>query len=171
MPRKIRLGIVGVGACSVIGGIHRIAARLDGDFELVAGALSSDAARARGSGLTLGLDPTRNYANYVEMAAAESSRADGVEVVAIVTPNHMHAGPAKAFLRAGIHVICDKPLTATLDGAEEVASAVRSSARIFVLTHNYTGYPMVRQARRMIADGTIGSFRMVGGEEMPGWGG
>jgi predicted dehydrogenase len=169
MPRKIRLGMVGGGAGSFIGGIHRIAARLDGDFELVAGALSSDAARARGSGLTLGLDPTRNYANYVEMAAAESSRADGVEVVAIVTPNHMHAGPAKAFLRAGIHVICDKPLTATLDEAEEVASAVRSSARIFVLTHNYTGYPMVRQARRMIAEGTIGSLRMVAVEYIQGW--
>jgi predicted dehydrogenase len=169
MARKIRLGMVGGGAGSFIGGIHRIAARLDGDFELVAGALSSDAARARGSGLTLGLDPTRNYANYLEMAAAESARADGVEVVAIVTPNHMHAGPAKAFLRAGIHVICDKPLTATLDEAEEVASAVRSSARIFVLTHNYTGYPMVRQARRMIADGTIGSLRMVAVEYIQGW--
>jgi predicted dehydrogenase len=169
MPRKIRLGMVGGGAGSFIGGIHRIAARLDGDFELVAGALSSEAARARSSGLTLGLDPTRIYANYLEMAAAESSRADGVEVVAIVTPNHMHARPAKAFLRAGIHVICDKPLTATLDEAEEVASAVRSSARIFVLTHNYTGYPMVRQARRMIADGTIGSLRMVAVEYIQGW--
>ena len=169
MPRKIRLGMVGGGAGSFIGGIHRIAARLDGDFELLAGALSSDAARARSSGLTLGLDPTRNYATYLEMAAAESSRADGVEVVAIVTPNHMHAGPAKAFLRAGIHVICDKPLTATLDEAEELASAVRSSARIFVLTHNYTGYPMVRQARRMIADGAIGSLRMVAVEYIQGW--
>ena len=109
MPRKIRLGMVGGGAGSFIGGIHRIAARLDGDFELVAGALSSDAARARGSGLTLGLDPTRNYVNYLEMAAAESSRADGVEVVAIVTPNHMHAGPAKAFLRAGIAVPWSRP--------------------------------------------------------------
>lgn len=165
----IRLGMVGGGEGSFIGGVHRIAARLDGEFQLVAGALSADLDKARRSGAALGLAPERTYDDYVAMAAAEGARADGVQAVAIVTPNHMHAGPARAFLAAGIHVICDKPLTATLDEAEALATAVRASDRVFVLTHNYTAYPMVRQARQMIGEGALGRVRMVAAEYIQGW--
>ena len=133
--------------------VHRIAARLDGEYELVAGALSSDPARAKASAAELGLDPERSYGSFEEMAKAEAKRPDGIEAVAIVTPNHMHFGPAKAFLEAGIHVICDKPLTSTLADAKKLAALVEKSGKVFVLTHNYTGYPMVRQAREMVAEG------------------
>src|SRR5690606_6398956 len=115
--RKIRLGRVGGGAGAFIGYVHRIASRLDGDYQRLAGALSSSAARARESGKNLGLAPDRIYTSYEEMAAKESQRPDGIEAVSIVTPNHMHYGPAKTFLEAGVHVICDKPLTSTLEDA------------------------------------------------------
>jgi predicted dehydrogenase len=165
----IRLGMVGGGEGSFIGGVHRIAARLDGEFQLVAGALSADPDKARRSGAALGLDPGRSYASYAEMARAEAARPDGIEAVSIVTPNHMHAGPARAFLEAGTHVICDKPLTATLDEAEALAAEVRASRPLFVLTHNYTAYPMVRQARAMVAEGAIGRVRVVAVEYIQGW--
>ena len=166
---RIRLGMVGGGQGAFIGAVHRIAARLDGQYELVAGALSSDAARARASGLELGLDPERCYGSYEDMAEHEGGRPDGIEAVAIVTPNHVHYPAARAFLEHGIHVICDKPLTATLDDARQLAEAVARSGKVFVLTHNYTGYPMIRQAREMVARGELGDIRVVQVEYAQDW--
>src|SRR5262245_39098256 len=167
--RRVRLGMVGGGEGAFIGAVHRIAARLDDHYTLVAGALSSEADRAKRSGAALGLDPARSYGGFEEMAAVESKRPDGIEAVAIVTPNHMHAPVAKAFLQAGIHVICDKPLTATLDEAKALAELTRKSGRVFAVTYNYTGYPMVRQARAMVADGTLGAIRVVQVEYPQDW--
>jgi predicted dehydrogenase len=167
--RRIRLGMVGGGEGAFIGATHRIAARLDDHFELVAGALSSDPARAKRSGAALGLDPARSYGSFAEMAAAEAKRADGAEAVAIVTPNHMHYPPAKAFLEAGIHVICDKPLTATLEEAKALADLARRSGRIFAVTYNYSGYPLARQARAMVAAGELGDIRVVQVEYPQDW--
>ncbi|PWV98133.1 putative dehydrogenase [Hoeflea marina] len=165
----IRYGMVGGGQGAFIGGVHRIAARLDGEFLLVAGALSSDPSRARASAAELGLDPERSYASFEEMARAEAARPDGIEAVSIVTPNHMHYPAAKAFLEAGIHVICDKPLTSTLKDARDLAALARSSGRLFVLTHNYTGYPMIRQAREMVRSGLLGDLRLVQAEYAQDW--
>ncbi|MFC3725208.1 Gfo/Idh/MocA family protein [Neoaquamicrobium sediminum] len=161
--------MVGGGQGAFIGGVHRIAARLDGEFQLVAGALSSDPERAIASGRELGLDAERCYASFAEMAKAEAARADGIEAVAIVTPNHVHYPAAKAFLDAGIHVICDKPLTSNLADAKKLAAAAAKSERLFVLTHNYTGYPMVRQAREMVAKGMLGDLRVVHAEYPQDW--
>lgn len=161
--------MVGGGQGAFIGAVHRIAARLDGHYELVAGALSSDPGRAAASAAELGLDPSRSYASFEEMATAEAARDDGIEVVSIVTPNHVHYPAAKAFLEAGIHVICDKPLTSTLDDAERLAELAEKSGKLFVLTHNYTGYPMIRQARTMIADDTLGDIRVVQVEYAQDW--
>ncbi|WP_421929388.1 Gfo/Idh/MocA family protein [Neoaquamicrobium sediminum] len=161
--------MVGGGQGAFIGGVHRIAARLDGEFQLVAGALSSDPERAIASGRELGLDAERCYASFAEMAKAEAARADGIEAVAIVTPNHVHYPAAKAFLDAGIHVICDKPLTSNLADAKKLAAAAAKSGRLFVLTHNYTGYPMVRQAREMVAKGLLGDLRVVHAEYPQDW--
>jgi predicted dehydrogenase len=165
----IRLGMVGGGQGAFIGGVHRIAARLDGAFVLVAGALSSDPERAKASAAELGLDPERSYGSFAEMAAAEAARPDGIEAVAIVTPNHMHFPAAKAFLDAGIHVICDKPLTSSLGDAKALAAAVEASGRLFILTHNYTGYPMVRHAREMVQLGALGDIRVVQAEYPQDW--
>jgi predicted dehydrogenase len=165
----IRLGMVGGGQGAFIGAVHRIAARLDGEFLLVAGALSSDPERAKASARELGLDPERSYGSFAEMAKAEARRADGIEAVAIVTPNHMHFAPAKAFLEAGIHVICDKPLTATLADARKLAALADKSDALFILTHNYTGYPMVRQAREMVLSGKLGDIRVVQAEYPQDW--
>jgi predicted dehydrogenase len=168
-PRRLRLGMVGGGRGAFIGGVHRIAARIDDRFELVAGALSSDPERARASGADLLLDPGRTYASYEEMVRQEAARPDGIDAVAIVTPNHMHHGPAKAFLEAGFHVICDKPLTTTVEDAEDLARAAERSGKVFVLTHNYTGYPMVRQARDMVVSGELGRIRLVQAEYPQDW--
>ncbi|WP_220443976.1 Gfo/Idh/MocA family protein [Pararhodobacter zhoushanensis] len=165
----IRLGMVGGGKDAFIGAVHRIAARIDGEYALVAGALSSTPEKARESGLALGLAAERSYGSYQEMAEAEAARADGIQAVSIVTPNHMHAGPAIEFLKRGIHVICDKPLTATMAQAEELAEAVRASKALFILTHNYTGYPMVRQAQAMVASGALGKIRVVQVEYPQDW--
>jgi predicted dehydrogenase len=165
----IRLGMVGGGQGAFIGAVHRIAARLDGEFQLVAGALSADAERAKASAAELGLAPERSYASFAEMAKAEARRSDGIEAVAIVTPNHMHYPAAKAFLEAGIHVICDKPLTSTLADARKLAALAEKSGRLFVLTHNYTGYPMVRQAREMVQKGQLGDIRVVQAEYPQDW--
>jgi predicted dehydrogenase len=165
----IRLGMVGGGQGAFIGAVHRIAARLDGEFQLVAGALSSDPERAKASAAELGLDPERSYGSFQEMAKAETKRSDGIEAVAIVTPNHMHFAPAKAFLEAGIHVICDKPLTSTLADAKKLAQVVEKTGKVFVLTHNYTGYPMVRQAREMVQKGQLGKIRVVQAEYPQDW--
>jgi predicted dehydrogenase len=165
----IRLGMVGGGQGAFIGGVHRIAARLDGHFQLVAGALSSDPDRAKASGVELGLAPDRSYGSFEDMAKAEAKRPDGIEAVAIVTPNHVHFPAAKAFLKAGIHVICDKPLTSTLVDAKKLAAAVADSGKLFILTHNYTGYPMIRQAREMVAKGELGTIRVVQAEYPQDW--
>jgi predicted dehydrogenase len=165
----IRLGMVGGGQGAFIGGVHRIAARMDGHYELVAGALSANPEKALASAAELGLDPDRSYGSYEEMAKAEAKRPDGIEAVSIVTPNHMHFPVAKAFLKAGIHVICDKPLTSTLGDAKKLAGLVADSGKLFILTHNYTGYPMVRQARDMVAKGELGRIQLVQSEYAQDW--
>jgi predicted dehydrogenase len=167
--RSLRLGMVGGGDGAFIGAVHRIAARLDDCYEVVAGALSSDAERAAASGAAIRLDPARCYSDYREMARAEAARTDGIDVVAIVTPNHMHAPVAKAFLDAGIHVICDKPLGISLAEGEELAALAHARNRVFALTHTYTGYPMVRHARELVASGTIGEVRLVHVEYAQDW--
>ncbi len=167
--RPINYGMVGGGRGGFIGHVHRMAAGLDGHFRLVAGALSSDPERAHASAADLGIAPDRSYADFNEMALRESRREDGIEAVVIVTPNHVHAAPIKAFIEAGIHVICDKPLCTSLSEAEELHRTVTESARVFVLTHNYTGYPLVRQARQMIKEGRIGKLRLVHVEYPQGW--
>jgi predicted dehydrogenase len=167
--RRIRLGMVGGGQGAFIGAVHRIAARMDDQYELVAGALSSDPARAKASAQDLGIAEDRAYTSFEEMAKAEAARPDGIEAVSIVTPNHVHAPAAKAFLNAGIHVICDKPMTLTVDESKELVELVKSSGKIFMLTHNYTGYPMVRQARAMIANGDLGEIRLVQAEYPQDW--
>ncbi|MEC5324044.1 Gfo/Idh/MocA family protein [Aurantimonas sp. A3-2-R12] len=169
VARPIRLGMVGGGQGAFIGAVHRIAARLDGEFQLVAGAFSSNAERSATSGAEIGIDPARAYATFQAMAEAEARREDGIEAVAIVTPNHLHFSPAKAFLEAGIHVICEKPLTAKLKDAVELQRIAAASGRVFVLTHNYTGYPMIRQARDMVAAGDLGTLRVVQAEYAQDW--
>ncbi len=166
---RIRLGMVGGGQGAFIGAVHRIAARMDDNYELVAGALSSDPKRAKASGRELGLADDRNYGSYEEMARAEAKRPDGIEAVSIVTPNNSHYPIAKAFLTAGIHVICDKPMTTTLADAKKLAALVAKSGKIFALTHNYSGYPMVRQARDMVAKGELGDIRVVQVEYPQDW--
>jgi len=166
---RIRLGMVGGGSGAFIGGVHRMAARLDNRFELLAGALASTAEKALASGRELGLAEDRIYGSYEDMAAAEAQRGDGIEAVSIVTPNHVHFAAAKAFLERGIHVICDKPLTATLDEARQLKRLADASNALFILTHNYTGYPMVRQAREMIQNGALGALRLVYVEYMQDW--
>jgi predicted dehydrogenase len=167
--RRLRLGMVGGGPGAFIGAVHRIAARMDDHFELVAAALSSDPARSRAAAIDLHIAPERAYGSFAEMAAAEAKRPDRIDAVSIVTPNHVHFGPAKAFLEAGIHVICDKPLTTTVADALALAEIVRRSGLIFGLTHNYTGYPLVRQAREMIAAGELGRLRVVQVEYAQDW--
>ncbi|MDP6874155.1 MAG: Gfo/Idh/MocA family oxidoreductase [Alphaproteobacteria bacterium] len=169
LGRRLRLGMVGGGRDAFIGGVHRIAARIDDRYELVAGALSSSPEKAKASGADLLLAEDRAYGSYEEMAAAEAERDDGIDAVAIVTPNHAHFGPAKAFLDAGIHVICDKPLTTTLEDAEALQAAVASSGLVFGLTHNYTGYPLVRHAREMVAAGELGRIRVIQAEYPQDW--
>jgi predicted dehydrogenase len=166
---RVRLGMVGGGQGAFIGAIHRMAARIDDQYELVAGALSSSVEKAKASAADLGLPADRSYGSFEEMAKAEAARPDGIEAVAIVTPNHMHAPAAKAFLEAGIHVICDKPITTTVKEAEELAALVKKSGKLFVLTHNYTGYPMIRQAREMVANGDLGEIRVVQAEYPQDW--
>ena len=166
---RIRLGMVGGGNDAFIGAVHRIASRIDDRYELVAGALSSTPEKAKASGAALGLDPARCYGTFEEMANREAARTDGVQAVSIVTPNHVHFPAASAFLQRGIHVICDKPLTSTLADAEALADAVARSSALFFLTHNYTGYPMVRQARQMVADGLVGTVRVVQVEYPQDW--
>jgi predicted dehydrogenase len=167
--RRIRLGMVGGGEGAFIGAIHRIASRIDDQYELVAGALSSTPEKARRSGEALGLAADRIYDDYESMAKAEAKRPDGIEAVAIVTPNNVHAGPAYAFLEAGVHVICDKPLTVSLAEAKRMQAAVAKSGRIFALTHSYTGYPLVRRMREMVQGGELGAIRLVQVEYPQDW--
>lgn len=164
---RIRLGMVGGGNDAFIGAVHRIAARIDDKYELIAGALSSTPEKSLASGEALGLK--RVYEDFKKMAAREARRKDGIEAVAIVTPNHVHFQAAREFLKRGIHVICDKPLTSTLQDAKKMVKAVEDSDALFILTHNYTGYPMVRQAREMVASGAIGKVRVVQVEYPQDW--
>ncbi|MCL4123476.1 UNVERIFIED_CONTAM: hypothetical protein GTU68_027479 [Idotea baltica] len=159
--------MVGGGNDAFIGGVHRIASRIDDRFELVAGALSSTPEKSRASGEALNLP--RVYDDFKQMAIREARLKDGIEAVSIVTPNHVHYAAAREFLKRGIHVICDKPLTSTLADAKKLVKAAESSDALFILTHNYTGYPMIRQARAMIAAGDIGSIRVVQAEYPQDW--
>jgi predicted dehydrogenase len=167
--RRLRLGMVGGGQGAFIGGVHRIAARLDDRYQLVAGALSSDPERARASAAELHIAPERAYADFEEMAAREAARPDGIDVVAIVTPNHQHAAPIRAFASRGIHVICDKPLAHRTEDAEALAAMLARTGIVFGLTHNYTGYPLIRQAREMVASGELGPLRVVQVEYPQDW--
>ena len=169
LGRRLRLGMVGGGPGGFIGAVHRIAARLDDRFELVAAALSSNPERGRAAALDLYIAPDRAYGSFAEMAAAEASRKDRIDVVSIVTPNHLHYPAAKAFLEAGIHVICDKPLTTTLEDALDLEQTVRRTGLLFAVTHNYTGHPLVRQAREMVASGELGPIRVVQVEYAQDW--
>jgi predicted dehydrogenase len=166
---RVRLGMVGGGEGAFIGAVHRLAARMDDHYDFVAGALSATPDKAKKSGRALGLDKDRIYSDFEAMAKAEAKRPDGIEAVAIVTPNHMHAPVAGAFLKAGIHVICDKPLTASLKEAENLAKLAAKSGRIFAVTYNYTGYPMIRHARQMVAEGALGDLRVVQVEYPQDW--
>jgi predicted dehydrogenase len=166
---RIRLGMVGGGQGAFIGAVHRIAARMDDRYSLVAGALSSDPERALTSAAELGLHPKRAYTDFNAMASRERRLADGIEAVAIVTPNHLHFPVAKAFIRAGIHVICDKPLVHKSSEARQLQALVDKHKVIFAVTYNYTGYPMVRQARELIAAGELGEIRVVQVEYPQDW--
>ncbi|MDR6407517.1 Gfo/Idh/MocA family protein [Paraburkholderia terricola] len=165
--RRLRLGMVGGGQGAFIGAVHRIAARLDDRFELVAGALSSDPRRAQASAAEAGI--ARSYADWNEMARAEAARDDGIDAVAIVTPNHLHAPVATAFLEAGIHVVCDKPLAISLAEGEALARLAREKKKLFALTHTYSGYPLVRHARELIERGELGELRVVQVEYAQDW--
>jgi predicted dehydrogenase len=161
--------MVGGGEGAFIGGVHRMAARLDGHWDLVAGAFQSDPARSHAFGEALGLAAERCYGDYTTMARAEAARADRIDAVSIVTPNHMHAPVARAFLAAGIPVICDKPLAISSEEADALAADVRKSGLPFVLTHNYSAYPMVRQARAMVKAGELGTLRVIQAEYAQDW--
>ena len=167
--RRLRLGMVGGGQGAFIGAVHRIAARLDDHYELVAGAFSSDPERARASAEALRVAPERAYASFAAMAEAEAAREGGADVVSVVTPNHLHHAACRAFLDRGIPVICDKPMTTSLVDARDLREAVRASGLPFAFTHNYTGYPMVRQAREMVRAGELGTVRVVQVEYPQEW--
>lgn len=167
MSDRIRLGMVGGGKDAFIGAVHRIASRIDDHFELVAGALSSTPEKSRASGEALSIP--RVYDDFKAMAIREARLKNGIEAVSIVTPNHLHYAVAREFLKRGIHVICDKPLTSNLPDAKKLVKAAEASGAIFVLTHNYTGYPMVRQARQMVTNGDIGKVRVVQVEYPQDW--
>jgi predicted dehydrogenase len=169
--RKLRMGMVGGGPGAFIGAVHRLAAALDGQAELVAGVFSRDWDSTRLTGEQLYLDPARVYRSYQDMAAAEAKLPPGtrIDFVTIVTQNNAHFAPARAFLDAGFHVVCEKPLTLTLQEAEELARIVEQSALVFALTHNYTGYPLVRHARHLFTSGEMGVVRKVLVEYLQDW--
>src|SRR6187401_2289188 len=171
MKRKIRMGMIGGGQGAFIGAVHRMAAALDGQVELVCGAFSSDAERSRQSGADLYLPGDRCYGNYTDMIRQEAALPEGqrMDFVSIVTPNHMHFGPAMMALDHGFHVVCDKPMCLTLDEAKLLKKKVESTNLLFALTHNYTGYPMIKQARQMIAHGDLGKVRRIVVEYPQGW--
>ena len=167
LGRKLRLGMVGGGEGAFIGAVHRTAARLDDCWELVAGALSSTPDKARSYAAELMIP--RAYGSFEEMAEAERKHPERIDAVAIVTPNHMHYPVAKVFLDAGIHVMCDKPLTTTVDDAVKLTRQVEESGLVFGLTHTYSGYPMVRQMREMVLGRALGPVRMIQVEYAQGW--
>jgi predicted dehydrogenase len=163
--------MVGGGPGAFIGAVHRNAAALDGEIDLVAGSFSADPEKSRRQGAELHLDPDRVYDTFEEMAAreAELPENDRVDFVSIVAPNHVHYPAARAFIEAGFHVVCDKPLTTTLEEAEDLLRLVRARDVVFAVTHNYTGYPMVKQAREMVRAGEIGRVRKIVAEYPQGW--
>jgi predicted dehydrogenase len=171
LNRKLRMGMVGGGRGAFIGSVHRMAARLDGEIELVAGCFSSDPAKSRASGADLFLDPARVYASYEEMARHEAALPTDqrIDFVAIVTRNNTHFAVAKTFLQAGFHVLCDKPLCFTLKEAKQLRAIVKKSGRVFALTHNYTGYPMVKEARDWVRSGKLGRILKVVAEYPQGY--
>jgi predicted dehydrogenase len=165
------MGMIGGGPGAFIGAVHRIALQMDGAFELVAGCFSSSPDRSAETGRQLELDPARVYGSYQEMATKERAlpAERRIQAVSIVTPNHEHHGPAKVFLESGVHVICDKPLTTDSQKARELAALARKTKLAFAVTHNYTGYPMVREARDLVASGKLGKVRKVYVEYLQGW--
>ena len=167
--RRIKLGMVGGGQGAFIGAVHRIAARIDDRYQLIAGALSSDPERAAASAAELGIEAGRSYSSFTEMAKIEAKKPGGIEVVAIVTPNNLHVDAAVAFLEAGIHVICDKPLSISLAEGFRIKNSLQKSSAKFFLSHNYTGYPLIREARDMIAAGKLGRIRVVQAEYLQDW--
>jgi predicted dehydrogenase len=171
MKRKIKMGMVGGGRGAFIGAVHRMAAALDGQIELVCGAFSSDAQKSKLSGEDFFLPANRSYGSYEEMILAEKKLPKGerMDFVSIVTPNHMHYGPAKMALENGFHVVCDKPLSFDMTQAKTLQKLVKKTGLRFALTHNYTGYPMVKQARDMVQNGKIGTIRKVVVEYPQGW--
>ena len=171
LERKLKMGMVGGGKDAFIGAVHRSAALLDGKVELVAGALSSDPARAKESARQLLLSDARSYGSFTDMAAAESEMPPGerIDFVSIVTPNKMHFPVAKAFAEAGINIVCEKPMTYSLKEAKELIDVVDRSGIVFALTHNYTGYPMVKQARHMVQNGELGEILKIVVEYPQGW--
>lgn len=169
LGRKLRLAVIGGGPGSFIGAMHRLAAQLDNRYELVAAALSSDPEKSLKAGLELGLPADRVYASGLALIAAEQTHAQGADVVAIMTPNDSHFELATAALEHGFDVICDKPMTNTLDEAERLVATVRETGKVFCLTHNYTGYPMARQAREMVAAGRLGALRLIQVEYVQGF--
>jgi predicted dehydrogenase len=171
MKRKLRYGMVGGGQGAFIGAVHRLAANLDGQIELVAGAFSADAKNSQTTGEQLFLHPGRVYGSYAEMARAEAALPEDerMDFVAIVTPNFLHAPVATAFLQAGFHVVCDKPMTLTLKEARALRATVRKTGKVFALTHNYTGYPMVKEARELVRAGKLGKILKIVAEYPQGW--
>ncbi len=167
--RALRWGMIGGGEGAFIGAVHRMAARLDGRYQLVAGVFSSDAEKTKRSAVALGVDPARAYPSVEAMIAAEARRPDGIEVVSVVTPNHVHYVQSAACLEAGLDVICDKPLTTNLPDAEKLVKLAAEKKRLLGVTFNYTGYPMIRHAKQLIADGAIGKLRVVQAEYPQGW--
>jgi predicted dehydrogenase len=167
--QRIRLGMVGGGEGAFIGAVHRIAARLDDRYEFVAAALSASPDKAMRSAEAIGLRSDRSYPDFRTMARAEAARTDGIEAVAIVTPNHMHAPVAEAFMETGVHIICDKPLTTTLEEARRLRDKARVAGLIFAVTYNYSGYPLVRHARAMVGAGELGAIRIVQVEYPQDW--
>lgn len=167
--KRLKLGMVGGGTGAFIGAVHRIAARIDDRFELVAGALSSNPETAKQSAKELNIKEDRAYTSYTQMVEQESQREDGINAVAIVTPNFLHYPIAKSFLAAGINVICDKPMTCTLEEALSLQEIAQQSGCIFVLTHNYSAYPLVRQAKQLVTDGALGPLRLVQVEYVQDW--
>jgi predicted dehydrogenase len=169
--RKIKMGMIGGGRGAFIGGVHRMAAALDGQIELVCGAFSSNPEKSKASAADFFINPNRAYGSFEEMIMAEKKLPEGerMDFVSIVTPNHVHFAPAKMALENGFHVVSDKPLCFTMDEAKELEALVQSTGLFFALTHNYTGYPMVKQAKAMIKNGAIGTIRKVVVEYPQGW--
>ncbi len=171
MTRKLRMGMVGGGAGSFIGDVHRKASSIDGMIDLVCGAFSSGAKKSVASGKALNLDESRCYGSFEEMIKKEKALPEDVRMdfVSIVTPNHMHFPPAKMALENGFNVVCDKPVTLTLDEAVELESVIKKSGKLFALTHNYTGNSMIKQAQAMVAKGELGKIRKIQAQYLQGW--